>query len=223
MKVALIQDAIEKLKETLRRQKLANDFAYKYRNLHHFINQWDIEAIDLSTMYRNAFTSSVSERLWGGNRNSAKSAMVSMIALQKEFIRVMFKDLFNESKDLNMRVNRFLFHCDQIRREINKSKEILTDHYHTSKMASLYLAFEYPNCYTILEPEEFCHFLELVECKNIPLEGEFERHVKLTRGIFKLMERDEELVELYKTHVLDDTGLDFNMLAVHDLYSNTIQ
>ena len=223
MKVALIQESINHLKNTLKRQGKANDFAFKYHNLKSFRENWDIDELDLTNMFRRSFTSTVSERLWGGNSDSAKTAMISMMEVQKEFVRVMFKDLFDESKDLNMRVNRFLFHCDQIRDEINKSKELLTNHFHKTKMASLYLTFQYPNQYTIIDPADFQRFLGRVECKNIPLEVEFERQVKLARGLFKLMDRDEELKDMYQNLILGELNLEFNMLAVHDLYSNTSQ
>ena len=63
--------------------------------------------MDFAQMFNESFKSQISNSLWGGSVNSAKSVMLTFIENNKEYVRSMFKDLYNEDRDINMRINRF--------------------------------------------------------------------------------------------------------------------
>ena len=51
--------------------------------------------------------------------------MLRFLEHDRESVRVMFKDLFNENKDIIMRMDRFRFHCDELLADLQqKHKKI---------------------------------------------------------------------------------------------------
>ena len=126
MKVNLINKFKELWKASLS-QELPDGWIYKYENLSNYRRHWDLSELDLKKMYADSFSSQVSGRLWGGTVDSPRSIMMSFIDINKEFVRSMFRDLHNESKDLSMRINRFSFHCDQLLELLQKEMIRLID------------------------------------------------------------------------------------------------
>jgi len=217
MKVNNIKYYAELFKKHLK----LNDFdshLYKYENLKVFRGSWDIEDLDLESTFDKSFESKISNQLWGGSVNSAKSMMLLFINHNKEFCRSMFKDLYNDQKDLAMRINRFSFHCDQLLDEIKKSTEKINDHFQTTKVISLYLCFNDPSQYCIIEYPEYSQMLKHLETKSIPEAYELDRCLKLSKGLLTILSKDEELVKLYSTKLPEKYKTEFNMLMVHDYY-----
>ena len=85
--------------------------------------------------------------------------ILKFIQTSEDYVRYSFKDLFNENKDIEGRVDRFVFYCDQLLKEYKDSKpqSIENAHYHDDnyEMISIYLAFHFPNIYT---PYNFNNF-----------------------------------------------------------------
>jgi len=217
MKVNNIKNYIESFK-TFLKEKDTSSLIYKYENLKVFRGCWDIEDLDLKSTFDKSFTSKISNQLWGGSTNSAKSMMLMFLDHNKEFCRSMFKDLFNIDKDLAMRINRFGFHCDQLLDEIKNSKDKYNNHFQTAKVISLYLCFNNPSLYCIIDYPEFSKMLKLLEAKNIPESYELDRCLKLCKGLFTLLSKDEELIQLYKSVLPEEFQTEFNMLMVYDYY-----
>lgn len=218
MKVNNIKFFAESFKKHLRDCDI-NSLVYKYENLKIFRGNWDIDDLDLRTTFDKSFESRISNQLWGGSVNSAKSMMLMFLDHNKEFCRSIFKDLFNDNKDLAMRINRFGFHCDQLLDEIKKTTEKINDHFQTPKIISLYLCFNDPSKYCIIDYPEFSKMLKLLEAKNIPEPYELDRCLKLCKGLMTILSNDEELVELYEAILPHELQSEFNMLMVYDYYA----
>ena len=217
MKVNNIKEYVESFKNYLKKGDL-DSILYKYENLKVFRGTWDIEDLDLKSTFDKSFDSKISNQLWGGSVNSAKSMMLMFLDHNKEFCRSMFKDLFNSEKDLAMRINRFSFHCDQLLDEIMKTTEKINDHFHTPKVISLYLCFNDPAQYCIIDYPAFSAMLKLLETKNIPESYELDRCLKLCKGLLTILSKDEELVELYQSILPEKYQTEFNMLMAYDYY-----
>ncbi|MBT8232872.1 MAG: hypothetical protein KJN84_09600, partial [Bacteroidia bacterium] len=194
------------------------DNLYKYENLTNFRAHWDIDELDFYEMYNKSFQSKMSNVLWGGSRNSAKSIMLEFIKLNKEFCRSMFKDLFDERKDLAMRINRFVFHCDQMLLELQNTTDKYVSHKHNPSVVSLYLCFNDPAQYCIIDHNKYSKALHLLEARSIPEFFELERSLKLSKGLLNIMSKDEEFSNIYQSKFPDSFKCEFNMLMVHDFY-----
>lgn len=192
-------------------KKLFDSYAERYaqvieaRDEHHllpweclqnFKEHWDIEAIDFKSMYDLSFQSKMSVRLWKRDGYFPKEIMLDFIDLDKEFARSMFRDLYDESKEIDGRVNRFVFHCKIFLGELKKRKQLEDAHYHDDLvMPSLYLAFQYPDNYTTYSYGLFRGFMEKLGARKIPQVDDIERYFKVMRIIQKFLIEDDSLVE----------------------------
>jgi len=215
MKVKNIERQLASFKAWLSEQESYPEL-YKYENLANFRAHWDIEATDFYEMFDAAFKSQISNSLWGGSVNSAKSVMLTFIKNNKTYVRSMFRDLYNEDKDLGLRINRFSLHCDEMMDQLPDNKLKPVEHKHNPRILSVYLAFHDPSQYTIIDYHAFRRMLERLENNAIPQEFEMERLFKLARALYKMMVRDAELITLHKKLVGEEWHRDADMLIVHD-------
>lgn len=169
-----------------------------------FQDNWDIEALDFLTMYNKSLHSNVSVRLWKRDGFFPKEVMQDFIELDKEFSRGMFKDLFNEDKEIDGRVSRFVYHCNIFLDELKKKHKLATAHFHDDLfMPSLYLAFRYPDNYTTYSFGLFRTFMQKMGARKIPVVDDIERYFKVMRIIQKFLLQNDELVEKLE-NLLDD-------------------
>ena len=216
MKVDLINAYKEVYKEHLRKTQSYNEL-YKYECLKNFQDNWDLGTLDLGSMYEASLTSKLSARLWGGSQNSAKEVMLLFIEKDKEFVRSMFRDLYKEEKDVGLRVNRFLLHCDELLRQLQLTNKKLNAHYHTLEEVALYLAFNDPQKYCLRSYGPFSIMMERLGAKNPPQEFEIERYFKLCKGLYTMLSKDPEVSELLAAQIAEPQYYqDPGMLMVHD-------
>lgn len=170
--------------------------------------RWDVEAIDFGKMYDQSLQNSQSRRLWVGENFFPKEMMLKFTGLQKEYVRLAFRDLFNESKDISGRMDRFIFYCDELLGEYKSvnPKSIENRHFHDENyhMISLYLAFEFPENYTFYDLPVFQKMLAALAAPDIPQANDAERYFKVMRTIFKFMQKDETLLAAHQKR-LDPT------------------
>jgi len=198
MKVSLINEYKDKYKSYLTsRGNLSNGFYL--RIVDNWKENWNVEGKDLSIIYTFSLQSKVSARLWGGSTNSPKSMMVLLLEREEEFMRSTFRDLFNETLDIGLRLDRFGFHTDQVFRPLqSKDPKFVSHFHHDREILCLYLALEYPEKYCLFDYPVFHQMMVKFESRNIPTKVEVERYYKSCRGIQNLLLRDEEFVALIK-------------------------
>lgn len=171
-----------------------------------FLANWDIERLDFDVMYDESLQSNISQRIWTGVDYHPKESMKILLRHEKEFIRSMFRDLFNEAKDLHMRISRFIFHCDELMRTLQKKEAKLIHHYHDEAMVMSYLALYDPSRYTFLDMPAFRKTMETMDALNIPDYISLESYTKLMRIIQKFLMKDLSLINGYRT-LFDDLSL----------------
>ena len=149
--------------------------------------------------------------------------MLAFIDRQEDFVRSMFRDLFDEDKSLEGRTSRFVFYCDELLTEYKTANPLSVEnnHYHDDDfgMVSLYLAFRYPNRYTLYDPGGFRELLIKLGSQDIPPGNDIERFAKLMRTLFKFLNRDPELDKLHRNRL--DAQWHYtgeSLLLVYDFY-----
>lgn len=201
MKVALIKEYSESFKEALIKEKFYPDL-----HLNDLVANWqlqmNLESVNLAENFDKSLDSHISHALWGGSRHSAKSLMKLMIQTDKEFMRSGFRDLFNEQKDLALRINRFKDHCDEIFNLIRDKDKLYNSHFHDDKKYPLiYLACTYPESYCFWDYPLFEKMMENLGALNTPSEIETERCYKSMRAIFGIIQKDEVTLSVYQNHL----------------------
>lgn len=197
MKVSLINEYKDKYKSYL---ASTDDLPHRFylEIVENWKSNWNNEGNDLSKIYDSSLQSKVSARLWGGSVNSPKSVMILLLEREEEFMRATFRDLFNETLDLGLRLDRFGFHTDQVFRSLQSSDPKFISHFHHDReILCLYLALEYPEKYCLFDYSTFHKMMVKFESRNIPTKVEVERYYKSCRGIQKLLLKDEEFVALF--------------------------
>jgi len=214
MKVSLINEYKDKFKSFLSTRAEAHHGFY-FEIIDNWKSNWKLEGSNLSHIYDSSLQSKVSARLWGGSVNSPKSLMIKLLEKEEEFMRSTFRDLFNESLDLGLRLDRFGYHTDQVFRPMQGKDPKMVSHYHHDReILCLYLALEYPEKYCLFHYPVFYKMMELFESRNIPTKVEVERYYKSCRGIRNLLIKDEELVELFKKKYNIEADSDLGLMTM---------
>ena len=196
---------------------------FKWETLKHFQDNWDVDAPDFAAMYDACLQNSSTKRIWRRENYDAKSMMLKFIALQPDFVRYMFKDLFREQNDIVGRVDRFVFHCDELLKEYKDKnpRSVENNHFHDDGygMVSWYLSLRFPEAYAPHNFEAFRLLLQQLRVRDVPQSSDFGRFCKVARTLYKMMEKEEGLLEMHSQR-LDANAhyLGKSLLIVEDFY-----
>lgn len=226
MQVSKIQEAFREYRKFLTGSN-AHDRLYLWEIQRHFQENWDLKTEDLAEMYDRSLQSKHTRRHWRRENYEPKEMMLGFMSLDAEYLRQVFKDLFNERNEISGRVDRFVFHCDQLLQEYKRKhpRSIDNNHYHDDgyQMISFYLAMRYPAAYTLYEGGDFLKLLEKLGTRNLPQFNDFERFCKISRTLYKLMQKEEDLLDAHRArldperHYMEDS-----LLVVYDFYESIV-
>ena len=93
-----------------------------------------------------------------------------------------------------------------------------TGHYHDDgyEIISLYLAFQFPARYAPYRAKRLIRFLERVGAANIPLAGDFPRHVKVMRTLQKLLSKEETVISNHQNRLRSKHYAEESLLLAFD-------
>ncbi|MEM9824197.1 MAG: hypothetical protein AAF985_24135, partial [Bacteroidota bacterium] len=195
---------------------------YKWESQQVFQDHWDIEAPDFAQMYENSLQNTETRRLWKGQNFFPKEKMARLIRFQPDFARRMFRDLFDESKSIESRKSRFLFGCDSLLQDYKTAHphSIENNHDHENNhIISMYLAFHYPQNYTLFFYPEFKAFMQKLKVTQLPSPYDFERFCKISRTLNTFLNKDPDIPGLIARKLHPDRHYKApSLLLVHDFY-----
>ncbi|MFK7808861.1 MAG: hypothetical protein AB8F74_13740 [Saprospiraceae bacterium] len=203
-------------------KKKPNDFGPHWESMLHFQKSWDVDAPDLAAMYDSSLQNTQTKRIWKREAWEPKEMMIRFAQMQPEFLRKMFKDLFDETKDLNGRISRFKFGLDTLLLEYKERnpRRIDNNHYHDdSEMVHMYLSFRFPEKYCLFHYPEFRKLTELLMLQNPPSPFETDRFFKITKIWRTFLAKDPEVL---KIHNKVFTDIDVSGFLVFDFYREAI-
>jgi hypothetical protein len=208
MVLDLINKCNEQYKEYLSSDKTAQQdihFNQRYAlvSLKAFQDNWNIDADDFKSMFVNSFANTLSNDLWEGRSFYPKKTMLVFIDRDPDLVRTMFKELFDENLDIDGRIDRFIYHCDEISRDIMRNNPQYQSHYHGDyRMISVYLTFRFPGQYTIYSYSEYKVFMDMIKAKPEAGPMEIGRFFKVMRTVNSIISKDEEFMAIYAARSL---------------------
>ena len=222
MEVKKLQAKILEYKTFLKTDRNLSEL-YKWESLSHFQEFWDIDAPDFGAMYDRGLRNSKTQRLWKRETWRPKEIMLRLIALEPDFARKIFRNLFDESANIETRISMFKFGCDEMLREFKHQNKtsIENNHYHDDlEMIFLYLTFQFPEDFTFFDFNPFINTLKLLGIQGLPTPYDLDRFLKLTKILYTFLKKDEELMEIHQKRLpVDRYYKDDSKLIVHDFYT----
>lgn len=183
---------------------------YKWIAIKQFQENWDINAPDFAEMWLNA--TGKTDNLLASSYYFPRAMIHDFAIGAPEPLRIMFADLFDESKDLASRVESFQASAEILRQEYGG--ESWRQHYQNSNSISTYLWLRYPDKYYIYKYSEAVEVAKELESDFIPKKGagvdNMIKSFALYDEIRDYLMEDSELNQMFKDELTEDCYPDPN-------------
>lgn len=120
---------------------------YKWLAVKHFQKYWDEDAEDFIEMFKKA--TDKTSNLLASSFYFPKKMVEKFAGYDLKTVKEMFKNLFDESKQLETRVEKFISDSDILLEKYGKNSE--NNHYQNTNSISTYLWLRYPDKYYIFK------------------------------------------------------------------------
>ena len=183
-------------------QRISSEEVYKWEAIQWFQENWDIRAENFAEMLAHSLAKE--ENLLTSRNYYPKNMIVFFAKKDPDTVRLMFTNLFDESKDVVERIDTFIKMADDLLEKYGE--ESWKMHYQTANAISTYLFFRYPDKYYIYKPKKFKKMAEKIDYPERPKRGKTES----IRGYFSMCEeirsyviQDEELCRMSRERLGD--------------------
>lgn len=174
------------------------DENYKWFAIKQFQDNWDINAENFGEMFAKATEKTFN--LLASMNNFPRQTIIAYSEVDDEAVRAMFINLFDESKSVEERVEKFQTDAEQIRMKYNPGT--WQQHYQRPMAITVYLWLRYPEKYYIYK-YSVCRATALaLENEFVPKKGKTEQNLQGNDALFEAIReyivKDEELQQMYK-------------------------
>ncbi len=178
-----------------------DDEMYKWEAIKHFQDHWNIDAENFGEMFKKATDKTFN--LLASGYAYPRGMMINFAKADDDAVRQMFRDLYDESRDLAERVDAFQNAAEEIR--VKYDDGTWRNHYQNTNAISVYLWLQYPEKYYIYRYEIYRDVATELNSEYRPkrngsvdsLIGGF----KMYDEICKAVSEDTEVVKLFRTAV----------------------
>lgn len=179
---------------------------------------FNVEARDLAAVYDAALDSKTNRRHYRRGGYDPKTAMLKLMRWEPDFVRDAFRDLFSEDRQLEGRIQRFVFYVNELfNRYLDQHpKEHLPTHHHDDdyNMVSLYLTGQYPATYAPYSTSLLMLVCSRLGAKEIPPAADFPRFTKLLKTLRRFLTEDEATMAAYEATLRPQDYQDTSALLV---------
>lgn len=164
-----------------------------------FQRHWDLDAADLAGMLDRSLNSDINRRLWSRENYQPKAALITFARMEPDQVRLMFRDLFREERELQGRIARFRFLADELVDQYREEgrRPPMPGHDMDEAFVTLWLAMKVPARYAPYDHAAFVAALRDFGAKDIPVVPDPERWVKVSRTLQGLLLQDPALTAAY--------------------------
>lgn len=172
------------------------DELYKWEAVQNFQNNWDIEAENFEAMFNQSFQPE-NCNLWVSGMYYPRTMMMEFIKENPEEVRDMFRELYEENRDLMDRIRSFKQRTEDLLSEIGKSDK---NHYQDDRAIAVYLSFRYPDKYYLYKYTMYKNFCDLTGMIPAPKHKNEENILNYFQLCDKVREIIEEHPEIIQKH-----------------------
>ena len=188
------------------------DEIYKWKAVKHFQDHWDIDAPDFIKMFWDA--TSTFDNLLTSMNHFPRGMVKEMAEAEPDTVRQMFRDLFDESKPLAERVNRFRSESDRIREQYWSEKM----HYQDFNSISTYLWARFPDKYYIYKYSEVRATTKVLKSSYVVRKGADTAGLLQAFDFFKIIrdsvQKDPDIRPMLNSVLTSDCYRDENLNCV---------
>jgi len=136
--------------------------------------------------------------MWKNEANRAGELMQMMVEFDADMVATSMKELFEEGRDLEGRLDRFKFYMDELLRRSRRHQTIKESwHHQDNAILSYYLAMRYPTDYTYYTPENHQLLVDLTGAKPIGQTEDPVRFQKMAKTVSTFLSKNEKLQEAH--------------------------
>lgn len=180
---------------------------YKWQAVKWFQNHWDIEAADFAGMLKESLAKT--DNLLASQNNFARGMICGFANLHPEKVREMFRDLFDESRDVVERIEAFKEQCKEL---LKKDPNHAKNHYQDEHAISVYLWLRYPEKYYIYKISVLKAAAKALGGQYSFKDGEYEDNLHnfyaFSDEICGELQKDKEIRTLLDGQLTDDCDPD---------------
>lgn len=196
------QELLEEYKSELKGNRW-DDEKFKWQTIKGFQDHWDIEAVDFCTMLKNSLDKTFN--LLASTHYFPGKMIKEFAEKEPETVRQMFKNLFDENKDLYDRIVSFKVQSKQL---VNKYWDPGKSDFQTENTITTYLWLRYPDKYYIYKFEEAKSLSKELKMSYVFKAGDYQNNVenfiRLYDELSQELCKDEELKQIVQSKLEED-------------------
>lgn len=190
------------------------DEKYKWEAIKHFQDHWDINASDFVEMFMAATAKTYN--LLASSYYFPRAMIKDFAEADAEAARAMFINLYDESQDLDSRVERFISDAELIRS--THGADTWGQHYQNANSISTYLWLRYPDKYYIYKYSEYLDVARELESDYKPKRGGSSSNLiesfRFYDEIRQYLKADDELVDMLRSKITDNCYPDKELITL---------
>ena len=175
---------------------------YKWEAVKWFQDHWDITAEDFAAMLSAA--TEKTQNLLASINNFPRKMIIEYAKRDREAVRAMFINLYDETKNVVDRVIKFQKDAAELCGRLTPDKQ----HYQRPMAITVYLWLRYPDKYDIFKYSVCKGTCEYLENEFVPRKGNTAQNItgnmKLIDELLKAVNRDRELLRLFAAQLGDN-------------------
>lgn len=214
-KEMLNQDKLKKVVDSYKAvfRSRWSDENFKWSAIKWFQEHWDINAVDFAKMFAAATETKKTYGLLNSMNNFPQKMMIEFAKADTEAARAMFLNLYDESKSIAERVEKFQTDAEQLRMKYDPGT--WQQHYQKPMAITVYLWLRYPEKYYIYK-YSVCKATALeLESDFVPVKGRTVENLAgnelLFNEIKEYISREDELKAMYREVLTEEFYQDSTM------------
>ena len=207
--IDLFKSAVNQYKREFDEKIWPNE-KFKWEAIQNFQDNWDIDAENFSEMLFSSLSGA--EKLLNSNNNYSLAMIKYYAEVEKEEVRLMFRELYNEKEDIFRRINNFKIKANSLLERYSKKED---KHYQNENAISIYLWLRYPDNYYIYKFSEVKKAVNKLEANYKFKKGNYEFNIdnflNFYNEINSEIKKDIELRSMLQTKIKEGQYPDYEL------------
>ena len=200
MNLTTIRETIGNFSKHLSAQRLCDiDWLYEKQSL---LCPYDtLNADNIEGWAQLLFTSDHTQRYWQRPNHRPAELLKALIKFDADMVSTAFRDLFDEQRDLEGRVDRFKFYMEEIIQRIRRNSRSFIEswHHQDNSIISFYLMIQFPNDYIYYTRSLHENAVTKLGAKPLKAEEDFVRYQKMAKTLHQFIIKDEKLISVHQS------------------------